>query len=143
MIQIIDSPDNQKDVNEVQIPNKEIASKRPFLDTPGLQTWNNALSKVTGLNASTENCTGYTTGIYTDWRLPNAEERISLIDYRKNNPALPSSHPFLDIMNKNCWYNYTFTGLTNEAWIVNLGRGDLGTGGKAGMSYVWSVRVGQ
>ncbi|MBF0215007.1 MAG: DUF1566 domain-containing protein [Magnetococcales bacterium] len=94
------------------------------------QIWYDALAKVNGLNTGEETCTGYTTGTHTDWRLPNREELISLIDYGRFNPALPICHPFLGIKTESSRYwTSTFCAkpfpeyIGDRAWDVNLSSG--------------------
>jgi len=57
--------------------------------------------------------------IPSDWRLPNAREFSSLIDYGNNSTPLPPDHPFVDIS----WYYWTSTTRSNatlNAWYIML-----------------------
>ncbi|MBF0439765.1 MAG: DUF1566 domain-containing protein, partial [Magnetococcales bacterium] len=121
----------------------------------GGMNWASALAKVAGLNARTENCTGYMTGTHVDWRLPNREELLSLIDYRQSSLALPSEHKFLSVLSKgslyDCYY-WSSTSLTDkEAWGVSFTDGRVRNFLKTeeppiyGGYYitVWPVRGGQ
>ncbi|MBF0212756.1 MAG: tandem-95 repeat protein [Magnetococcales bacterium] len=114
------------------------------------QTWDNAFTKIEGLNAGTVSCSGYTTGTHTDWRLPNREELSSLIDYGHYNPALPSGHPFSGVQSGNYWSATTHAYNTGFAWLVNLNDGtvyiaygSVNAGHKTSALYVWPVRGGQ
>lgn len=85
---------------------------------------------------------------FTDWRLPNRSEFLSMTDYSQTTLYLPSGHPFVgDIMN-----NYLFwTSNTDadpayhyQAWVVFF-RADLGpnTGFNSKTSdarWIWPVR---
>ena len=109
----------------------------------GTMTWANALTKISGLNAGTESCSGYTTGIHTDWHLPNRRELRSLIDYGRYNPALPSGHPFSDVQSSYYWSSTSYANSTDNAWIVYLGNGRVNDNFKSYSYYVWPVRGGQ
>jgi hypothetical protein len=59
----------------------------------GDRNWAGALSRIAELNASS----------YlgrTDWRLPNTEEMASLLDFSADNPALPATHPFVNVQRR-------------------------------------------
>ncbi|NCC26174.1 MAG: DUF1566 domain-containing protein [Deltaproteobacteria bacterium] len=62
--------------------------------------WSTALSDITSLNTDGRmngNSCGDTSngGVHqTNWRLPNIRELLSLIDYGRASPALPSGRPF-------------------------------------------------
>lgn len=56
-----------------------------------------ALAWVESLDAGSQSCAAYTAGTYTDWRLPNLKEILSLVDYTAVNPALPGGHPFVNV----------------------------------------------
>ncbi|MBF0215009.1 MAG: DUF1566 domain-containing protein [Magnetococcales bacterium] len=113
------------------------------------QTWANALTKVAGLNGTTESCSGYS-GRHTDWRLPSVHELQSLVDAGRLTPALPTGHPFSGFRVDNWewwsgyyWSNTTCAGNTDNAWTVDLREGYVGNGGKTSSNYVLPVRGGQ
>ncbi|MBF0179912.1 MAG: DUF1566 domain-containing protein [Magnetococcales bacterium] len=117
----------------------------------GSQSWSNALSRITGLNAGTQSCSGYASGTYTDWRLPNYRELFSLIDWSLTNPALPSGYPFLNVqtcgISCSYWSGTTYAAVTSSAWVAFFGPGGLagltGSPGKTNTRPVWPVRGGQ
>ncbi|MBF0592451.1 MAG: DUF1566 domain-containing protein, partial [Nitrospirae bacterium] len=105
------------------------------------KTWQAALDYVTCLN--TASYLGY-----TDWRLPNATELHSLVDYGTYNPTLPSGHPFSNVYKSgyynNFWSSTGIFGNTSNAWLVNMGSGTVsGDAMSDNTTLVWPVRGGQ
>jgi hypothetical protein len=93
--------------------------------------WADALSYVNTLNFAG----------YEDWRLPNRKEFISLMDYAESNPALPASHPFLNVQTGTFYWTSTSTALnTAFAWLISLRAGSLGYTNKTSSYYIWAVR---
>ena len=73
--------------------------------------------------------------------LPNRKEFISLMDYSESNPALPASHPFLNVQTGTYYWSSTSTALnTAFAWLIRLRTGSLGYTNKTSSYYVWAVR---
>ncbi|MBF0212755.1 MAG: DUF1566 domain-containing protein [Magnetococcales bacterium] len=105
--------------------------------------WANALSTVAGLNAGTVSCSGYTTGTHTDWRLPQIRELSSLIDAGHVSMALPSGHPFSNILLGYYWSATTYASNTGNAWLMSLIDGNVSDDRKTNYYYVWPVRGGQ
>jgi len=54
------------------------------------------------------------------WRLANARELLSLVDYDNYSPALPSAHPFTNVNSKAYWSGTTVAGRTGVALLVNF-----------------------
>ena len=69
-------------------------------------------------------CTDYPAGTFTDWRLPNAKELLSLIDFGESFPALPSSNPF-SMVQADYWSasSDTFIAVNQDAWVVDFASG--------------------
>ncbi|MBI5195025.1 MAG: DUF1566 domain-containing protein [Nitrospirae bacterium] len=78
---------------------------------------------------------------YSDWRLPNRKELMSLID-RSKSVALPYGHPFLNVGDKYWSSTTNVINYPNGAWYVNIFSGNLGGEDKAYGYYVWPVRGG-
>jgi hypothetical protein len=78
-----------------------------------------------------------------DWRLPNIRELLSLVDYSRYNPALPSGHPFSDVQLGVYWSSTTEAIDMNQAWSVNLNVGSVNHELKPFTYSVWPVRGGQ
>ena len=106
--------------------------------TPGVdKTWQAALDYAKCLNA-------HVYLGYSDWRLPNRKELMSLIDNNTSpGPALPSGHPFANV-GLYYWSSTTCPSLLDWAWTVNFDGdyrdgyvvGDKKTHGES----VWPVR---
>ncbi|MCH7666337.1 MAG: DUF1566 domain-containing protein [Acidobacteria bacterium] len=80
--------------------------------------WQAALDWVDDLNTMSIACTNYTAMTYSDWRLPNIKELLSLVDYGELNPALPLWHPFMDVQSSFYW---------SSSSVVETPRGQLGS----------------
>ena len=113
-----------------------------------IKTWQEALDYVKSMNAGLEQNFGF-----TDWRLPNYKEFLSLIDRSQNNPALPPGHPFINVdtyIASGYWSSTTYTDDKDSAWYIVMYYGTLGYEDKGsifdtypfGNSYVWPVRAG-
>ena len=106
------------------------------------RNWQTELDYVATFNSDNA-CDGYPadTG-YFDWRMPNVNELLTLIDYGQKTPALPSGHPFLNIASSTYWTSTTVAGITNAAWTVDLAFGFRVAANKATVQPVWLVRGG-
>lgn len=79
---------------------------------------------------------------YSDWRLPDSKELMSLIDDSQHNPALPSGHPFLNVEQSGYYWSST-TGAYDPdvAWAVYMWYGVVYDVSKSNRNYyVWPVR---
>lgn len=94
-------------------------------------TWNNAVDYCAGLNFAG----------FTDWRLPNIRELLSIIDHEQINPALEPGH-WTGIVNDNYWSSTTYVGNTTIAWESWLGSGSKGGTPKTNSRYILAVRKG-
>ena len=90
---------------------------------------------------------------YSDWRLPNYMELVSLLDLGYADPALSNAagtekwspgNAFTNVQPSYYWTSTTFAGYTDLAWVVNLYNGKVNGGNKTNSDYyVWPVRAGQ
>lgn len=111
----------------------------------GPKTWLQALDYVTCLNSN--NYLGH-----NDWQLPNTIELESLVDISASSPALPTGHPFTNVLTDSYYWSSTTSYYnTGEANIVLMSDGALiagaakstATPGISGVNtYVWPVRSG-
>lgn len=110
--------------------------------------WQAALTWIAStLNAGGTGCTNYSPGTFTDWRLPNIKELLSLADLSQSSPALPSGHPFVNVLtgtsNENYWSSSSPSGFPASVFSLWIGFGGTGTRDKDTEShYVWAVRGG-
>ena len=101
---------------------------------PGFQkTWQQALNYMATLN----------TGGYTDWRLPNRKELLSLIDRSQSVNVLTEGHPFINLSAFHFWSSSTRVYDTKYAWGIYIHNGGMSYGDKTSYYYVWPVRSGQ
>ena len=109
--------------------------------------WVAALSDVASLNAggtmNSNNCgdTSNGGGHQTDWRLANVREMLSLVDYGRRSPYLPSGHPFTGVQNA-YWTSSPFVSNAYFPWWVTTW-GTVSTAEQTTGFYAWPVRGGQ
>jgi hypothetical protein len=96
----------------------------------GTMAWADALATCNDLDFAGHN----------DWRLPNARELLSLIDYEAHDPALPQGHPFDNVQYLFYWSSTTYDASAVNAWGVYLCNGYAFNYHKATKAYVWPVR---
>jgi hypothetical protein len=80
-------------------------------------------------------------GGHNDWRLPNKNELLSIVDYTKYNPAIDDS--FQNKTSSLYWSSTTGVDHTSYAWVVYFGHGGSGYGHKSYDNHVRCVRSGQ
>lgn len=90
---------------------------------------------------------------YSDWRIPNARELLSVIDYGRSNPSVnPVFHtgcaPLCKVTTCSCtassgyWSTTTGAGCPASAWRVDFSRGGAFNDGKLNNIHVRAVRGG-
>lgn len=118
-----------------------MASRDPGFDADGVSgdgavTWQHALDYVAKLNQ--EAYLGF-----TDWRMPNVREMLSLIDYGYRRPTLTPDHPFINVESYPAvyWSSTSYVG-SDDVFHVVIGNGTVNHVGRDGSKYVWPVRGG-
>ena len=101
----------------------------------GTMNWNDAIDYANNLTLGTSCGTPR-----TDWRLPNTNELLSLIDRGNYGPALPTGHPFPNVVFNYYWSSTTVASTATSAWVMHMGNGNMDYGPKAYDFYVWPVR---
>ena len=111
--------------------------------------WREALDYVACLNGLNE---GEGHLGHNDWRLPNVHELRSLVDFSRNDPALPAGHPFSNISTSlyrgGYWTSTTHFpgGAPGKAWLVDFGdrmEHRATSDNKTNVRSVWPVRGGK
>jgi len=106
----------------------------------GSAVWLEGLRKVTDFNRDPAKygC-GELTARYQDWALPNRHEMRSLIDHRRDLPALPADAPFIDPLVR-YWTATTAAARPAAAFVLLLGSGELLAVAKDREQGIWPVR---
>jgi Protein of unknown function (DUF1566) len=97
--------------------------------TAALVTWDNAISY----------CEGLSLGGFSDWRLPNIKELLSIVDMTlATAPAINATFP--NTISSSYWSSTSYAPNTTSAWIVLFNYGGAGSSNKAVAIYVRCVR---
>ena len=96
-------------------------------------TWQQALAECENLEFAG----------YNDWRLPNRNELMSIVDYSKVVPSVDTTY-FPDIPSRHAdyWSSTTDTYARHAAWRVNFNDGNIYSDNKRNNHYVRAVRLG-
>ena len=95
------------------------------------RSWQEAISYCEALNL----------GEKSDWRLPNINELISLVNDTRYNPAIYTT--FQNVASNFYWSSTTYASNSYFAWFVNFYNGGRYDSGKNRNYYVRCVRAGQ
>ena len=95
------------------------------------KTWEEALAYAEGLVFAG----------YDDWRLPNARELQSIVDYSKNDPAIDTNY-FPNCRSPYYWSSSPYAYASSFAWDVNFSYGYVHLPIKTSHHYVRCVRAG-
>ena len=88
------------------------------------------------------NCEGLDFAEHTDWRLPNAKELQSIVDYGTSRPAIDGTY-FPNTQSDIYWSSTTDAGSSGYAWYVYFSYGYVSGYNKASSYYVRAVRLGK
>jgi hypothetical protein len=116
-------------------------------DKDTVYTWADAFAvHIAGLNSAAF-------GGHTDWRLPNAKELQSIVNYGQVDPAVSSEFNTncatgVDVLTGSCtaasfyWTSSSFVSYPTDAWFVYFGDGSVFAFPKSDKMYVRAVRGG-
>ncbi len=107
----------------------------------GLMWTKNADIKSTNGADAITYCNTLVYGGYSDWRLPNVNELLSLIDLSQR-PAVPDGHPFSDVLPVPYWSITPDASDSGKAWLVDFRYGRTASSVKTMGSPVLPVRSG-
>jgi len=77
----------------------------------------------------------------SDWRLPNKNELLSIVDYTKYDPAIDAT--FINVTSSSYWSSTANSSFTSHAWFVVFSYGYTYGDTKDNSTYVRCVRGGQ
>jgi len=133
---------NPVGISSVTVDNRTglmwVTNPRTDAGFTGVQTWESALTSCT---VTMNGGSGYAN--YTDWRLPNVRELMSIVDYGAD--AAPRINPtaFPGTVSSYYWTSTTYLPTTTRAWYVTFNNGYVGiTTNKTSYYYVRCVRAG-
>ena len=125
---------------------KKCAEGQTGLTCTGTATYDSWANALLACSALTFPVAGT---VYTDWRLPNVRELMSLINYGKTNPPLIDTTYFPNtpyVTAPGFWTSTTYMaqagGFTNYAWFVNSALGNVQAYIKTDGYYIRCVRGG-
>ena len=110
--------------------------------TTGLQWQDDAIGSVMAWTAAIDYCENLTLDTYSDWRLPNLKELISIVDDTKVDPSIDTL-VFQNTASDDYWSSTTYAGHSDYAWYVYFRYGYQSYYVKANSIYVRCVRAGQ
>jgi hypothetical protein len=96
--------------------------------------------------SATRHCAKLEVGGRKGWQLPLREQLASLVDTSNNNPALPTGHPFENVVgavDTAYWSVTTLEDRPVDAWAVAFDVGDVFSYSKQRSYQVWCVRGDQ
>ena len=79
---------------------------------------------------------------YTDWRLPNVRELMSIVDYGAAAAPRINTTAFPGAVSDYYWTSTTYVPTTTNAWYVYFNSGSVYYNLKTTSSYVRCVRAG-
>ena len=105
------------------------------LTTPRTMVWDNTYNSVNALEMSKNlNYAGY-----TDWKLPNVKELMSIVDYGLVSPSINAT-AFPNTQSNYYWSSTIYADGTGYAWVVDFGSGSVNNDFRGYGYYVRPVR---
>ncbi|MCD4743048.1 MAG: DUF1566 domain-containing protein [Desulfobacteraceae bacterium] len=100
----------------------------------GLKSWASAIA----------DCESLSLADHDDWRLPNRNELLSIVDFSKFNASIDPSFFPDTVMHTYYWTSTTFAPLSSYAWLVFFAHGNFFYWDKTNaQAYVRAVRAGK
>ena len=106
----------------------------------GLMWQQESPKKGMTLNQAIRYCKKLTIGGYSDWRLPNFKELVSLVDYSHRDSAINTTY-FPDTLPFTYWTSTVRQIHVNYNWIVEFAMGGVGGGYVQDKHHVRAVRM--
>jgi len=110
-------------------------------NTTGLQWQDDAVGTAVSWQAAIDSCEALSLDGFSDWRLPNLNELISLVDYGTYSPSIDPTFQYT--VSNGYWSSTTHANFASYAWGVNFSSGIQGSSSKSTSPYVRCVRAGQ
>ncbi len=107
----------------------------------GLQWQDDAIGTTTTWQGAIDRCEALVLDTHDDWRLPNKNELISIVDYSLNNPSIDSQ--FQNTISYYYWSSTSNASYPSYAWYVYFYDGSTYYSNKFNSKYVRCVRAGQ
>lgn len=118
---------------------KDPANADIVIDTMRDLAWQDSPATVqTTWREAVKYCDELTLGTYGDWRLPNSNELISLVNDLAYNPAINTA--FTNTISDNYWSSTTSVNDTTRTWYVDFNDGRQTEDRKDGDGYVRCIR---
>lgn len=102
----------------------------------GPMTWQAALDYCHAMNDDVG------TYGYTDWRLANVNELLSLVDISHRGTSMPDGHPFINVLTYAYFSSTTRVNNPTSAWVVEMHNGAVLLSTKTNTERFWPVRGG-
>lgn len=111
-------------------------------DSGTILMWQQGESSTMTWEAALTYCEGLSLAGYTDWRLPNRKELLSLVDYSTDSPSINTTF-FPGTSSSDYWSSTTSAYQPSSAWSVKFYQGDSIYYLKTYSYYARCVRGGQ
>jgi hypothetical protein len=110
-------------------------------DTATGLMWQKETDDATNWQTALHSAATLSLGGYDDWRLPNINEMLSLVDYGAYSPAINVAFPVAAA--SNYWSSTTYAGNPETAWYINFNDGFVSHSEKLNAFSMRAVRGGQ